>query len=125
MEDENPQQKLKSKPPRGRKWWEAQISKCQQSGMTMVAYAEKNNLSLANLYHWKSILNREEKAEGKQKTGEPQIAKQLKFVELSLNGAKAESLVEIVAPNGWSIRVKSDVHAETVTRFMNVIERRS
>ena len=126
MEKENPQQKSKAKKPqRNRKWWAKQIAQCNASGMTMVAYAEKHHLSLSNLYRWKTVLKRREKSVAKQKANRRRNTEQLKFVEVSLEEQKSGDVVEIVAPNGWSIRVPAGMHAETASRFLNVIESRS
>ena len=107
----------------GRKaWWAEQISACEKSGMSMVAYAKANNLNLSSLYNWKTAL-RHEKKKGTIRSIEK--TKPIQFLEVLVNDPKSDAIVEIASPGGWKVRVPSSMDAETTSRFVGVVEGRA
>ena len=129
VEGENSLEKERQRPnaaPHGREWWAKHLEACQQSGMTMVAYAAKHNLKLSNLYNWKTIIRRADTDRNKvsrdaRKKPMPKKKTDLSFVEVSLNERRVANTVEIVSPDGWSIRVPTDMDTDAVSRLLTAV----
>lgn len=62
---------------RGYRYWQAQIEKLAESGLTVSEYCNKHRIKNNLLYKWRSRINAERKLEGKR-------AESKRFVELPL-----------------------------------------
>jgi hypothetical protein len=56
-------------------YWLTHIRACEQSGMTMKAYAKENSLNVGALYAWKKTLRRKGVIEGPESDAKPLFRK--------------------------------------------------
>ncbi len=123
-------QNEKNRPPRSRAWWSKHIEAWQKSGMTMIEYAKQNDLKLESLYRWKAELIPKKKGSTKNKRAvamkkeADKKPEKIQFVEVSV-GPKHTPPLELVAPNGWSIRFSLDIGNKDISRLVSILEERS
>lgn len=112
----------KQRRPRSREWWMRHIENWEASGVTMVEYAKQNNLDIRSLYHWKAKLRSEVNGRSRAKVkGAGRDLGDVQFVEVSVGQEKARP-IELIAPNGWSIRFSSDTESSTIEKFVSILE---
>ncbi len=120
--------KKKKRRARSRRWWSKHVDAWEKSGTTMLEYAKENNLEIGTFYSWKAKL----RSSADRKPRPKKIAAKrsgkgsdgVRFVEVSVEPQRVTP-VELVAPNGWSIRFSSEAGDKEISRFIDILEERS
>lgn len=112
---------------RSRRWWSGQLKKCEESGQSLAEYAKANDIKLGTFYKWKSILSAGKKSKQKvspQTETAPNVATKLPFVEVTMS-SNSKQMVTLESPQGWSLRVDSQISEETLSKLLRVVEGQS
>ena len=111
---------------RSREWWAKQVERCKGSGMTMAAYAAKNDINRDTFYKWAAALGAKSKLPGEKKPSRRGKNKtkgdKLPFVEVSI-GKKNSSMIELTSPSGWHVRMSMGIDGRELAKVVEILER--
>lgn len=104
-----------SRPRRSRDWWAAKVRAWNRSGLTAGRFAAKHDVSESSLRWWKWRL-------GEEATNEAPERRPERFVELDIGVAAGSSGLELLSPNGWTIRLPAGFATDELARVVSVMQ---
>jgi hypothetical protein len=139
MSQEQRRERVPSKWERG---WREVMASWRASGQTQVEFCRSRGLSASSFSHWKAKLAARDRVERESlvppkplvrgDAGSPPEGMSWTEVHVPAVGSSGAPLVspegsglEVVFPQGWSVRLGPRFEAEALRRLLNVLEERS
>ena len=103
---------------RGKDYWQKEVSKLEESGMTVAGYSREYGVNAYRLYKWRSRVRKQVKPGAKK-------AIRKKFVELPLNiyTGQSEERYDIYVGTAVHIRIGSVYNPETLRNLVDMLRR--
>jgi hypothetical protein len=106
--------------PRKQQHWLQHIRRWQRSYLSVRDYCERHHLGEASFYAWKRVLQQRGLL-GEGSAADGRAARAL-FVPVTLGSAdSAERCIELVAPDGWVVRVGAGCDALTLQQVLALL----
>ena len=112
--------------PRKQQRWLQHIRRWQGSDLSVRDYCERLHLSEASFYSWKRTLQRRGLlgAEAAAGTRSPRTAAPL-FVPVAVSEDESSTAsIDLVLPDGWTVRIPSGFDARTLRQLLAVLRER-
>lgn len=104
------------------KFWRDAIRKCEQSGLTIVGFCKQEGLKASAYHYWRrEIGQRDQQVLANGEGLDTPIAHVASLVPVRLIDDRASAGVEIVARNGWVVRVGEDTSTEHLRRVLELV----
>ena len=108
-----------------RQWWASELSKCAKSGLSLAEYARQNNIKVGTIYKWKSLLASDSRLIKPSPPATASLAEEaVGFVEVTMP-TPSEQMLKLESPDGWTIRVSSQISEESLSKILRALEGRS
>ena len=100
------------------KFWRRMLNRRAASGMTIVDFCASEGLKATSYHHWQREIRRRDE-ESRPKTTESGAA-QLAVVQV-VDDSAGTATVEVVARNGYVVRVAEQITAEHMRRVLQTV----
>ena len=105
-----------------RAFWQLAVEMQQESGLTVSKFCEREALNAASFYAWRRKLRRGASQTSPDRSGSGEKAKpSLQLVPVQVIEDRASAAVEVVSPNGLTLRVSDDAATENVRRVLQLL----